>query len=90
MEEAEALSTKMGIMVKGGQFKCFGSSQYIRSKFATSYEIELKIEPASPSWVASLKSDLLDSNNAVLTTTEWHSILTTRMPMIRDEVFLME
>lgn len=26
MDEAEALSTKMGIMVKGGTFKCFGSS----------------------------------------------------------------
>ncbi len=26
MEEAEALSTKMGIMVKGGIFKCFGSA----------------------------------------------------------------
>ena len=26
MEEAEALSTKMGIMVKGGIFKCFGTS----------------------------------------------------------------
>ena len=26
MEEAEALSTKMGIMIKGGEFKCFGSS----------------------------------------------------------------
>lgn len=26
MEEAEALATKMGIMVKGGMFKCFGSS----------------------------------------------------------------
>lgn len=25
MEEAEALSSKMGIMVKGGVFKCFGS-----------------------------------------------------------------
>ena len=25
MEEAEALSTKVGIMVKGGVFKCFGS-----------------------------------------------------------------
>jgi len=25
MEEAEALSTKMGILVKGGVFKCFGS-----------------------------------------------------------------
>lgn len=26
MEEAEALSTKMGIMVRGGMFRCFGSS----------------------------------------------------------------
>jgi ABC-type multidrug transport system ATPase subunit len=26
MEEAEALSTKMGIMVRGGVFKCLGSS----------------------------------------------------------------
>ena len=26
MEEAEALSTKMGIMVQGGIFKCFGSA----------------------------------------------------------------
>ena len=26
MEEAEALSTKMGIMVRGGVFRCYGSS----------------------------------------------------------------
>jgi ATP-binding cassette subfamily A (ABC1) protein 3 len=26
MEEAEALCTKMGIMVKGGRFKCMGST----------------------------------------------------------------
>jgi ABC-type multidrug transport system ATPase subunit len=25
MEEAEALSTRMGIMVTGGQFRCLGS-----------------------------------------------------------------
>ena len=43
MEEAEALSTKMGIMVRGGIFKCFGSSQHIKSKFGTGYEIEIKI-----------------------------------------------
>lgn len=43
MEEAEALSTKMGIMVKGGVFRCFGSSQHIKNKFGTGYEIEVKI-----------------------------------------------
>ena len=43
MEEAEALSTKMGIMVKGGIFKCFGSSQHIKNKFGTGYIIDIKI-----------------------------------------------
>jgi ATP-binding cassette subfamily A (ABC1) protein 3 len=43
MEEAEALCTKMGIMVKGGVFKCFGSSQHIRHKFGTGFVIEIKI-----------------------------------------------
>lgn len=43
MEEAEALSTKMGILVKGGIFKCYGSAQHIKSKFGTGYVIELKI-----------------------------------------------
>ena len=43
MEEAEALSTKMGIMVRGGIFRCYGSSQHIKNKFATGYEIEIKV-----------------------------------------------
>lgn len=43
MEEAEALSTKMGIMVRGGIFRCFGSSQHIKNKFGTGFEIQLKI-----------------------------------------------
>jgi ATP-binding cassette subfamily A (ABC1) protein 3 len=43
MEEAEALSTKMGIMVRGGIFKCFGSSQHIKNKYGTGYECEMKI-----------------------------------------------
>lgn len=47
MEEAEALSTKMGIMVRGGIFRCLGSSQHIKNKFGTGYEIEVKIRKAS-------------------------------------------
>ena len=43
MEEAEALSTKMGIMVTGGVLRCFGSVQHIKDKYATGYEIEFKI-----------------------------------------------
>lgn len=44
MEEAEALSTKMAIMVQGGVFKCLGSSQHIKDKFGTGYEIEIKVK----------------------------------------------
>ncbi len=42
MEEAEALSTKMGIMVRGGVFRCMGSTQHIKNKFGVGYEIEVK------------------------------------------------
>ena len=42
MEEAEALCTKMGIMVDG-QFKCFGSSQHIKNKYGMGFELEVKI-----------------------------------------------
>jgi len=44
MEEAEALSTKMGIMARGGLFKCFGSAQHIKHRYGTGYEIEIKIK----------------------------------------------
>lgn len=47
MEEAEALCTKMGIMVRGGVFKCFGSTQHIKNKFGTGYEMEIKIRRPS-------------------------------------------
>ena len=44
MEECEALSTKMGIMLKGGTFRCFGSSQHIKNKFGVGFEVEIKIK----------------------------------------------
>ena len=43
MEEAEALCNKMGIMVKGGIFKCFGSSQHIKNKYGVGFEVEVKV-----------------------------------------------
>ena len=44
MDEAEALSTKMGIMVKGGRFTCFGSSQHIKDKFGNEFEVEIRLK----------------------------------------------
>ena len=43
MEEAEALATKLGIMVQGS-FKCFGSTNHIREKYGSGYEIELNLK----------------------------------------------
>lgn len=42
MEEAEALSTKLGIMTKGGVLQCIGSAQHIRQKFGQGYIIQIK------------------------------------------------
>lgn len=41
MEESEALSTKLGIMVNG-QFKCYGSVQHLKNKFGKGYSLILK------------------------------------------------
>jgi len=44
MEEAEFLSSKMGIMVAGGIFRCFGTSAHIKDKFGDGYEIEVRMQ----------------------------------------------
>lgn len=44
MEEAEALSTKMGIMVRGGILRCFGTANQLKEKFGTGFEVEMKIK----------------------------------------------
>ena len=43
MEETEALATKLGIMVRGGIFRCFGTIQHVKSKYGIGYEVEIKI-----------------------------------------------
>ena len=53
MEEAEALCTKMGIMV-AGEFKCFGSSTHIKDKYGTGYELEVKIRTLTEEEVQSI------------------------------------
>jgi ATP-binding cassette subfamily A (ABC1) protein 3 len=56
MDEAEALSTKIGIMVDG-KFKCFGSSQHIKDKFGTGYEMEVKIRTLTENDVKEILSE---------------------------------
>ena len=45
MQEAEALSTKMGIMVQGGVFRCLGTSQHIKNKYGKGFVIDIKYNP---------------------------------------------
>jgi ABC-type multidrug transport system ATPase subunit len=66
MDEAEALSTKMGIMVKGGIFKCFGPSQHIRNKFGTGYVVELKIRSLSQLEVKLARDQYFDESREVV------------------------
>lgn len=43
MEEAEALGTRIGIMVNGS-FQCLGSAQYLKNRFGKGFEIEIVTE----------------------------------------------
>ena len=88
MEEAEALSTKMGIMVKGGIFKCFGTSQHIKDKFGTGFVIEVKAVMPMQDEIEDVRNGILNPENiqdpalkealsrAELTTEEASKILT--------------
>lgn len=43
MEECEALCTKVAIMVNGN-FKCLGSTQHLKNKFAAGYTLTIKVK----------------------------------------------
>jgi ATP-binding cassette subfamily A (ABC1) protein 3 len=57
MEEAEALSTRLGIMVNGN-FKCIGTPQHIKSKFGKGFEIEIKVRNVKIDEIEKVKSEL--------------------------------
>jgi hypothetical protein len=73
MEECEALSSKLGIMVNG-QFKCLGSVQHLKSKFGKGYTLILK-----------RKKELNDDVSAIeqfVSTKINHSLLKGRLYLI--------
>merc|ERR1712127_1081637 len=43
MEECEALCPRIGIMA-GGNLRCLGSAQQLKSKFGQGYQVEMKIK----------------------------------------------
>jgi len=57
MEEAEALSTRMCIMVNG-VMRCLGNTQHIKTKYGGGYEMEVKLHLIK-------KSEIVDSIKAM-------------------------
>lgn len=47
MEEAEALCSRLGIMV-GGRLRCIGSPQHLKARFGSGFLIDLKLRHAEP------------------------------------------
>jgi ATP-binding cassette subfamily A (ABC1) protein 3 len=67
MEEAEALCTRIGIMV-GGRLRCLGSAQHLKSKFGSGYLAVFKLAQPTPEHVeralALLRPHLMRSEGA--------------------------
>ena len=54
------LATKLGIMVRGGIFRCYGPSQHVKNKYGEGFEVEIKIKKPSYDELKSLARDLLE------------------------------
>ena len=74
MEEAEALSTKMGIMVRGGIFRCFGSTQHVKNKYGIGYEIEVKIKKSLYTELQEMAGELGFSKNIQSKINLYHAV----------------
>jgi ATP-binding cassette subfamily A (ABC1) protein 3 len=55
MEEAEALCTRIGVMVNG-QLQCLGSAQHLKHRFGQGYEVTLKLQTPAEAAVHGLLS----------------------------------
>ncbi len=47
MEEADALCSRVGIMVKG-ELRCLGSTQHLKNKYGAGYMLEVKWRAGTP------------------------------------------
>jgi ATP-binding cassette subfamily A (ABC1) protein 5 len=57
MEEADALCSRVGIMVKG-ELRCLGSTQHLKNKYGAGYVLEVKWRAGTPSDWPSLEQFL--------------------------------
>jgi ATP-binding cassette subfamily A (ABC1) protein 3 len=84
MEECEALCTKLAIMVNG-EFKCIGSSQYLKNKYSQGYLVTVKAHKAETS--QQLVSTITEIKNFIMSTfpgaelrEEYQGLLTYNVP----------
>lgn len=56
MEEAEALCSRIGIMV-GGRLRCIGSNQHLKARFGGGYQLETRLRRADSTWLTGFCAD---------------------------------
>jgi ATP-binding cassette subfamily A (ABC1) protein 3 len=76
MEEAEALSSKLAIMVEG-RIKCIGPVQQLKSKYGKGFEIEVKIKVPEPEELTDLKKMVSRPDETIDTTEKAVKVLTS-------------
>lgn len=64
MEEADALCSRVGIMVKG-ELRCLGSTQHLKNKYGAGYMLEVKWRAGSAADWPLLEDFLAVSSNTV-------------------------
>ncbi|CAK9007920.1 Glucosylceramide transporter ABCA12 (ATP-binding cassette sub-family A member 12) [Durusdinium trenchii] len=57
MEEAEALSTRVGILVDGA-LTCLGSTQHLKHKYGQGYELEMSLKNPSQADISSMMDEV--------------------------------
>jgi hypothetical protein len=62
MEEAEALSHKIGIMV-GGRLRCIGTNQHLKDKFGKGYSLDIRAPPAKNAEIQTWISEIFPQAN---------------------------
>jgi len=63
MEEAEALCTRIAIMVSG-KLRCLGTPQHLKSKFGDGFELEVKLKTPTPAELAAVGQERLSSSSS--------------------------
>jgi len=82
MEEADALCSRIAIMVKGS-LRCVGSPQHLKSKFGGGYTLEVKLKNESANFggeVSRRSSAMNRRNNSFVTVPDEFQFLVSYFP----------